>query len=168
MLIILPLKGKIGLISGFSFGGLMSLAIASGLILYSSLTTRLLKQTESKLIAKAAMVELLLAEEKIDDLSVIGRAVAAITEEQDYTALYLPQIDGQLAKIASSDKSNLKLNIPLTYAEILNSATEVERIVSQIETIEGHQYALAAKTVRDRTAWSCHLSEKQRFPLDTA
>ena len=144
----LPLERKIGLISGLSFGGLMTISIAGGLILYSTLTTRLLKQTESKLIAKAAIVELLLAEEKIDNSSVLDRAVAAMTEEQDYTAVYLPQRDGELVE-ASSHKGDLELNVPLTY-EDLNSAA-VEDIVSQIETIEGHKYALAAKILRDRT-----------------
>ncbi len=144
----LPLDRKIGLISGLSFGGLMTISIAGGLILYSTLTTRLLKQTESKLIAKAAIVELLLAEEKIDNSSVLDRAVAAMTEEQDYTAVYLPQRDGELVE-ASSHKRDLELNVPLTY-EDLNSAA-VEEIVSQIETIEGHKYALAAKILRDRT-----------------
>ena len=144
----LPLDRKIGLISGLSFGGLMTISIAGGLILHSTLTTRLLKQTESKLIAKAAIVELLLTEEKIDNSSVLDRAVAAMTEEQDYTAVYLPQRDGELVE-ASSHKGDLELNVPLTY-EDLNSAA-VEDIVSQIETIEGHKYALAAKILRDRT-----------------
>ena len=145
----LPLERKIDLISGLSFGGSIASAIAFGLILYSSLTTQLLKQTESKLIAKSQIVELLLTEEKIANLSVLDRAVAAITEEQDYTAVYLPQ-NGELAKIASSKEDDLQLSVPLAN-KILNSAAGDEEIVSRIETIEGDRYALAAKTWRDRS-----------------
>ena len=146
----LPLKSKIGLISKLSFGGLMTISIAGGLILYSSLTNRLLKQTESELIAKSQIVELLLSEEKIDNLSILDRAVTAITEE-DYTAVYLPQ-DGGLALSASSQNIDPeRSDLLLTNEDILNSATAVEGIVSQIQTIEGHQYALAAKTISDPT-----------------
>ena len=144
----LPLESKIGLFSKLSFGGLMTISIAGGLILYSSLTNRLLQQTESKLIAKSQIVELLLSEEKIDSLSILDRTVAAITEE-DYTAVYLPQ-DGGLALSASSQNIDPeRSDLFLTNEEILNSATAVEGIVSQIQTIEGHQYALAAKTISD-------------------
>ena len=143
----LPLDRKISLISGLSFAGSIAISIAGGLILYNTLTTRLLKQSESKLIAKSQIVELFLAEEKIGNSS-LNRAVAAMTEERDYTAVYLPQKDGELALEASSYKGNPELSVPLN--EDLNSAA-VEGIVSQIETIEGHKYAFAAKTVSDRT-----------------
>ena len=146
----LPLDRKIGLISKFSFGGLMTILSAGGLILYSSLTNRLLKQTESELIAKSQIVELLLSEEKIDNL-ILDRAVAAMTEEQNYTAVYLPQNGGLALSASSQNIDPERSDFLLTNKKILNSATAVEEIVSQIETIEGHQYALAAKTVSDRT-----------------
>ena len=161
----LRLERKIGLISGLSFGGLMTISIAGGLTLYSFLTTQLLKQTESKLIAKSQIVELILAEEKIDNLSsapsasnipltltssVLERTVAAITEKQDYTAVYLPQADGKLALSTSSQNLDPSVsNIPLSNEEILNSTAGVKEVVSQIKTIEGQKYAFAAKTVRD-------------------
>ena len=141
----LPLDRKIDLISGLSFAGLMTSAIAGGVILYSSLTARLLKQNEFKLIAKSQIVELL-TEEEIDNLSVLDRAVAAITEDRDYTAVYLPQ-DG-VALTASSLKNDLKLSESLTN-KIIDLALE-EGTIGQIETIEGDRYALAAKTFRDR------------------
>ena len=141
----LPLERKIGLMSALSFGGLMTSAIAGGLILYSSLTARLLKQTESKLIAKSQIIELLLAEEKIDNS--LDRSVAAMTEERDYTAVYLFQRDGKLALEASSYKGDTELSVPLTYEDL---SAGVEEIASQIETIEEHKYDVATKMLRDR------------------
>ena len=144
----LPLERKIGLISGLSFGGLMTILSAGGLILYSSLTTQLLKQTESELIAKSQIVNLLTE----DEINVpLDRAVAAITEEQDYTAVYLPQ-NGKLALSASSLNLDPSLSdISLTDESILDSAVARGDIVSQIATIEGRKYALAAKTITART-----------------
>ena len=143
----LPVARKINLISWFGFGGLMTILGAGGLILYSSLTTQLLKQTESELSAKSQVVDLLLAESESDDPPVLKRVVTAITKEQDYTAVYLTQPDGELALSASSLNRDRSLdNAALANKEILNSAVAVKGTVSQIETIAGHKYALAAKT----------------------
>ena len=139
----LPLGRKTSLIPWFSLGGLALVLGAGGLILYGTLKDRLLEQAESQLNVKSEIVDLFSAAEM--DSATLERTIAAFTEEEGYSAVYLLQPDGSLLPSSASD------GLALSDEGILESAIAQEgEIVREVATIADRKYLLTAKTITDR------------------
>ncbi|MEN9517873.1 MAG: hypothetical protein RLZZ381_461, partial [Cyanobacteriota bacterium] len=148
----LPLNRKINLIPWFSCGGLVLVLGVGGLILQGTLKQHLIEQTESRLNIKSKVI--LLSETQLkSNLEALGKTLTAITEEQDYSAVYLLQADGTLVLASSSTKiaGAASTNLALPDNQILEQAVNDRgKVVHQATTIEGHKYVLAAQTISDR------------------
>lgn len=138
----LPLSRKTSLIPWFSFGGLVLVLGAGGLILYGTLKDRLLERAESQLNVKSEILNLLSATEINSDLE---QTVAAFTEEEGYSAVYLRQADGSLLLSSASD------GLALNEAGILEQAIAQDgEIVKEVAEVAEGKYLLTAKTISDR------------------
>ena len=144
----LPIEGKINLIPWLSFGGLILILGAGGLVLHNSLADRLSKQVASRLNAKSQIIDLVLSGDAAGNLSVLDRTVAALTEEQAYTTVYLRQPNGDLVSVSSlnSERDSRSLSDDTLVESALAGKGD---IVRQTATIEGNRYAVAAKTLSD-------------------
>ena len=147
----LPLNRKINLIPWFSCGGLALVLGAGGLILQGTLKQQLIKQTESRLDVKNQVI-LLSSAQLNSNLVALGKTLTAVTEEQDYSAVYLLQADGTVVLASSSAKiaGAASTNLALPDKQILEQAVNNQgQVVHQTTTIEGHKYVLAAQTISD-------------------
>lgn len=139
----LPLSRKTSLIPWFSLGGLVLVLGAGGLILYGTLKERLFEQAESRLNVKSEVVNILGAAEINSEI--LEQTVAAFTEEEGYSAVYLLQPDGSLLLSSASD------GLVLSEEEILESAiAQNGEIVKQVAEVAEGKYLLTAKTIGDR------------------
>ncbi len=147
----LPINRKTDLIPWFSFGGLLIVLGAGGLILYGTLKEQLFRQAESKLSVKSGIVNLLVAN---NNLSGLEPTINAFTGQQGYSAIYLRQPNGEFALASSSANfdGQISSNIALADRSIINLAVESNgEIVEQIGRVEKRKYVLAAKTIADST-----------------
>ncbi|MEO1673753.1 MAG: HAMP domain-containing protein, partial [Cyanobacteria bacterium J06631_2] len=137
------------MIPWFSFGGLALVLGLGSFMLHGTLKQQLLEQTKSQLDIKSKV--LLLSEQQLSNRAALSQTIAAFTEKQDYSAVYL-QIDGNLA-LASSVLNFAGVSnpdIPLGDQQILEQAiARSGKVVQQMTTIEGRKYALAAQALTD-------------------
>ena len=149
----LSLGRKTSLISWFSFGGLAVVLGVGGLILYGSLKDQLFNQTKSQLNAKSQVIKILVPQGNINDnLSVISSTLAAFTEENSYSAIYLGQTNEELTLASSvvNVAGNSNTNTALQDNQLIDLAiAENGTVVNQIGNVEGNKYVLAAKTITD-------------------
>ena len=150
----LPISRKTNLIPWFSFGGLALVLGAGGLILSGTLKGQLWKQAESRLDVKSQVIKIFLSEDSINhNLPVLSQTITAFTGAEDYSAIYLRQPDGEITLAASSVNltGTNDSNLGVTQDQILDLALDSNgTVINQIETIQGNQYALAAKVIPDQ------------------
>ena len=147
----LPINHKTKLIPWFSFAGLALVLGAGGLILQGTLKQQIVAQNESKLGTKSEVI-LLSADQLSSDLSALTTTLTALTEEENYSAIYLLQTDGELTLAASSAKKEGANNteVALPNKQILEQAINSNGgVVHQTTTIGGSKYALAAQMMSD-------------------
>lgn len=151
----LPISRKTDLIPWFSFGGLLVVLGAGGLILYGTLRNQLFRQAESRLNVKSEIVDLLFAGNNANNnLPVLEQTIAAFTDRQSYSAVYLRQPEGEFTLASSSLNfdGQENSNIAPTDKAIISLAVEGNgEIVEQIGKIENRKYVLAAQTITDST-----------------
>ena len=141
----LPLNRKTNLVSWCSFGGLVLVLGAGGLILYGTLKQQLLDRAESRLNVKSEVIEIL-GRGEIDNKIALEQTVAAFTTEEGYSAVYLSQADGDLVLSSASDGLSLGNN------KILDLAlAKPGEIVKDVATIAERKYLLTAKTMTDNS-----------------
>ncbi len=146
----LPISRKTDLIPWFSFGGLLLVVGAGGLILQGTLKNQLVEQGTSRLKTKSQVIQLVLSEKNPADNQDLQQIVTTITEDQNYSAVYVPQANGEFALASSlvNFAGETSPNVPLKDNQILQQAVERNpEVVQQIETIEGNKYALVAQTL---------------------
>ena len=149
----LPINRKTELIPWFSFGGLLLVVGAGGLILQGNLKNQLLQQGASRLETKSEIVKLVLSANGVADNQMLQQTMIASTEKQGYSAIYVPQAGEKFVLAASAMNLNGKAtsNVALTENQILQQAVKRNpEIVNQIEAIDGNKYALVAKTLADQ------------------
>lgn len=141
----LPIGRKTNLIPWFSFGGLVLVLSAGGVILNRVLQDNLGQQAESRLEVKSQVIEIFLSRDNLNqNLPALNRTVAAFTEEQSYSAVYLLEANGKLVPLSSSK------DLDLTDRQILDLALKSDvAVIKQVEKIDGEKYALAAKAITD-------------------
>ena len=145
----LPIYRKTALIPWFSFGGLLLVVGAGGLILQGTLKNQLLEQGVARLETKSEVIKLILSASNLADRR-LQQTITALTEKQDYSAVYVPQAGAKFALAASVKNHNgeASSNVSLTNNQILQQAIERNpEIVNQVEVVDGSKYALVAKTL---------------------
>lgn len=151
----LPISYKTGLIPWFSFAGLILVLGTGGLILYGTLKSQLFKQAESRLAVKSQIIEILLAGDSVESkLPVLEKTIAAFTDREGYSAIYLRQSSGEFVLSSSSTNVDGQINIdfPLLDNKILDLAVDSNgTIVERIGTVEDKKYVLAAQSIADST-----------------
>jgi len=151
----LPISRKTDLIPWFSFGGLLVVLGAGGLILYGSLKNQLSSQAESKLTVKSQIVDILLGgRDRLEKSPALDKTVSAFTDKESYSAVYLYQDGGELALASSAEniKETTNSDVALPDNEIVDLAVSSNgEVVEQVESINGVKYVLAAKTLADST-----------------
>ena len=139
----LPLNRKTNLISWCSFGGLVLVLSAGGLILYGTLKEQLSERTKSHLQLQSEMIEILNRGEVADRVA-LEQIAANLATEEGYSAIYLRQADDNLV-LSSASK-----NLSLTDDRVLNLAiAQKGEIVKDVATISEDKYLLTAKTITD-------------------
>ena len=143
----LPIDRKTDLIPWFSFGALALVVGAGGLILQSTLQARLNSEAQAQLKVKSEILTLLQSQSEASP----AEQIAAITAEQDYSAIYFVR-DGQLVLESSAirEPEMVKSDLPLANEEILQQAVEERgQIVNQTMIVGGQKYAVAAVAFTD-------------------
>lgn len=146
----LPLNRKINLIPWLSCGGLALVLGVGGLILQGTLQHRLIEQTESRLDLKSKII--LLSQTQLgNNLSALAKTITAVTEEQDYSAVYLLQADGTFVLASSSAQIGgaTSTNLALPDQQILEQAMNSQGKVHRTTAIEGRKYVLVAQIIND-------------------
>jgi len=149
----LPLDRKTNLIPWFSFGSLILFMGAGGLMLQGILKHQLVAQTAAKLDVKSQVI-LLSATQPNSNAETLAATISAVTEEQGYTAAYVIQGDGIISLSSSTAKITgvISSNVALPDQQVLEQAINSPgKVVYQSATIEGHTYALAARTIDDNS-----------------
>ncbi|WP_019508929.1 methyl-accepting chemotaxis protein [Pleurocapsa sp. PCC 7319] len=149
----LPISYKTGLIPWFSFGALVLVLGAGGLILSGTLKSQLFKQAESRLAVKSQIIEMLLAGDSPDaKLPIVEKTIAAFTGRQSYSAIYSRQSSGEFTLTSSSTNvdGQINLDLPLLDNKIIDLAVDSNgEIVEQIGKVADKKYVLAAQTITD-------------------
>jgi methyl-accepting chemotaxis protein len=151
----LSISRKIDLIPWFSFGGLLIVLGAGGLILYGSLKDQLFNQAESKLTVKSQIVDILLTDNnRLENYPILKKTINAFTDQENYSAIYLSQNGKEFTLAAAAENIDGQINsdLPLPDNNIINVALASNgEIVKQVESINGVKYVLVAKTLVDST-----------------
>jgi methyl-accepting chemotaxis protein len=145
----LPINRKTNLIPWFSFGGLILFMGVGSLILQGTLQHQLVAQTDSKLEVKSKVIRLT-ATQLNSNFAAFEATIAAVTEEQGYSAAYIVQKDGSftLASSSANMAGVISSGVALPDQQILEQAKSNQgTVVRQKTTIEGEAYALAAQTI---------------------
>ena len=154
----LPINRKTSLIPWFSFAGFMVVLGAGSLILHGTLKKQLSQQAESRLTVKSEIINLLLSNDSIDNRSsAIASSISAFTDDDNYSAVYWRQPDGQFALASSALNLDGQINpdIALVNDEIIDRAIALNgEVVKQVSSIEDRRYILAAKTIANNTGQS--------------
>ena len=154
----LPINRKTSLIPWFSFAGFMVVLGAGSLILHGTLKNQLSQQAESRLTVKSEIINLLLSNDSIDNRSsAIASSISAFTDDDNYSAVYWRQPDGQFALASSALNLDGQINpdIALVNDEIIDRAIALNgEVVKQVSSIEDRRYILAAKTIANNTGQS--------------
>lgn len=145
----LPINRKTNLIPWFSFGGLILFMGVGSLILQGTLQHQLVAQTDAKLEVKSKII-LLSGTQRSGNLASLEATIAAVTEAQGYSAVYVVQKDGSITLASSSANiaGVISSGVALPDQQILEQAISNQgKVVHQKTTIEGQTYALAAQTI---------------------
>ncbi|MFM2314855.1 MAG: hypothetical protein RLZZ04_4131, partial [Cyanobacteriota bacterium] len=145
----LPINRKTNLIPWFSFGGLILFMGVGSLILQGTLQHQLAAQTDSKLEVKSKIIRLS-GVQLNGNLAALEATIAAVTEEQGYSAAYVVQEDGSITLASSSANMAgvISSGVTLPDQQILEQAISNQgTVVHQKTKIEGQTYALAAQTI---------------------
>lgn len=145
----LPINRKTNLIPWFSFGGLILFMGVGSLILQGTLQHQLVAQTDSKLEVKSQVIRLR-GSQINGNLAALEATIAAVTEAQGYSAVYVVQGDGSITLASSSTNiaGVISSGVALPDQQILEQAISNQgTVVHQKTTIEGQTFALAAQTI---------------------
>ena len=147
----LPISYKTGLIPWFSFGGLILVLGAGGLILSGTLKSQLFKQAESRLAVKSQIIEILLAGNSPDEkLPILEKTISAFTDRQGYSAIYSRQSSGEFTLTSSSTNvdGEINLDLPVLDNQIIDLAIDSNGgIVELIGKVDDKKYVLAAQAI---------------------
>ena len=137
----LPISRKTELIPWFSFGGLFIVVSLGGCWLNYAVKNQVKEQAVSHLEAKERLIQVFLRDRADNTLSTT--TISALTQADDYTALYLQQSDGKLSLSASSTGSSVD-------SQILDLAlASPGKVINQKSKIGDRKYAIAAQTIKN-------------------
>ena len=116
-------------------------------MLQVALKQQLLEQSRSELEVKSQTILWSQAEDK----SSLAQILAAVTEKEDYSAVYL-NTNTSLSLTSSLLKTiETTIDVPLSDQEIIKRAVAARgTVVEQMAEIAGQRYAIAAQTISDR------------------
>ena len=147
----LPISKKTNLIPWFSFAGFIAILGVGGLTFSGTLRNRLSQEAESRLLVKSEIINLLLTSNNAGNNSaVVEQTIAAFTDRQSYSAIYLPQTNGEFTLGSSIANINGQTNssLALMNEEIVDRAINNNgEVIEEIGTVGEQKYILAAKTI---------------------
>ena len=144
----LPLERKTGLIPWFGFIGLVLVVGAGGMMLRESLKQQLAEEAAEQLKVKSEVLSLL---QNQGGDSVLASTISALTQKDDYSAVYTLQTNGQLTLFSSWTNNDgiFRADVPLSDEGILQQALEDQKIVRQTMKVGEQKYALTFRTISD-------------------